>query len=222
MEAPITSPPTLKYNATPKRKPILGKRYIMIYNVFQALGSIICTLQVFAFLEILHVVLGIVKSSLAPTLAQVLGRNHVLLVGLLYCPTVQFHWGVPLMVFFWGISELIRFPYYIAQAYNECPPFLTWLRYNAFIVLYPIGFAAENILWYEMLPIMLEDRIHFLDMPNWFNFSFNYYYFALIWITLTFLLFPKQYLYMFSLRKKKQQQALAEAEDMSRSAKKTK
>ncbi|EFA76185.1 hypothetical protein PPL_10402 [Heterostelium album PN500] len=174
-----------------------------IYTTFNSLGSIVCTLQVFAFLEIAHVYFGIVKSSLLPTVVQVLFRNQVLLGCLLYVPEAQVHWGVTLLFFFWGVSELIRFPFYIAQAYGDCPPILTWLRYNAFIILYPIGFAAENILYYVMMPYILVRRVHFWDMPNYLNFSFNYYYFLLIWIGISLLGFPKQYLYMFTLRKKK-------------------
>ncbi|KAF2068821.1 hypothetical protein CYY_009859 [Polysphondylium violaceum] len=207
-------------------KPLLGKKYLLCYNsfqalgwyyivislffrsflgvssletTFQALGSIVCTLQVFAFLEIVHVMMGIVKSSLVPTFAQVIGRNTVLL-ALCYTEEVQVHWGVALLFLFWGLSELIRFPYYI---FNPAPQFLTWLRYNAFIVLYPIGFGAENLLWYHMLPVIKEYGILSLSMPNSLNFAFNFYYYALVWILITLLGFPKQYLYMFSLRKKK-------------------
>ncbi|EGG19943.1 hypothetical protein DFA_07051 [Cavenderia fasciculata] len=175
-----------------------------IFTTFMSLGSIVCTLQVVAFLEILHVYFGLVKSgSIMPTIFQVFGRNHVLLWALCYVYPAQEHWSVFLMCATWGVSELIRYPYYIASTLNECPKFLEWLRYNAFIVLYPLGFAAENILWYQMLPIILARKIHFLIMPNSYNFSFNYYYFALVWIISTLLLFPQQYLYMFSLRKKK-------------------
>eukprot|EP01132_Coremiostelium_polycephalum_P000625 gene625-775_t len=157
-----------------KKKPILGKKYLIFYNTCQALGwyyliismvfrfltigadslystyyslgSVVCTLQLFAFLEIVHVYLGIVKSgSILPTVAQVLGRNHVLLVALYNVPEVQYHWGVSLLFFVWGVSELIRYPYYLSALMDNNPPeFLTWLRYNAFIVLYPLGFASEK------------------------------------------------------------------------------
>ncbi|KAK5583026.1 hypothetical protein RB653_004616 [Dictyostelium firmibasis] len=172
-----------------------------LQTTYISLGSTVCFLQLLAFLEILHVLLGFTKSSLIPTLSQVFGRNHVLLVALAYTPEVQQHWGVWLMFFIWGVSELIRFPYYLYG--NNSPKLLTWLRYNAFIVLYPLGFGAENVLWYKMLPVILERRIHFIDMPNQFNFAYNYYYFLLVWITLTLLVFPQQYMYMFKLRAKK-------------------
>ncbi|EAL68514.1 hypothetical protein DDB_G0278683 [Dictyostelium discoideum AX4] len=172
-----------------------------IPTTYISLGSTVCFVQVLAFLEILHVLLGFTKSSLIPTMSQVFGRNHVLLLALAFTPEVQRHWGVWTMFFIWGLSELIRFPYYLYG--SNSPKFLTWLRYNAFIILYPLGFLSENILWYNMLPIILERRIHFIDMPNKFNFGFNYYYFLLVWITLTLMVFPQQYMHMFKLRAKK-------------------
>ncbi|KAM9962963.1 hypothetical protein ACTFIW_006184 [Dictyostelium discoideum] len=172
-----------------------------IPTTYISLGSTVCFVQVLAFLEILHVLLGFTKSSLIPTMSQVFGRNHVLLLALAFTPEVQRHWGVWTMFFIWGLSELIRFPYYLYG--SNSPKFLTWLRYNAFIILYPLGFLSENILWYNMLPIILERRIHFIDMPNKFNFGFNYYYFLLVWITLTLMVFPQQYIHMFKLRAKK-------------------
>eukprot|EP01133_Synstelium_polycarpum_P008164 gene8164-9596_t len=232
MSTQTVQAPTPRLDGKPKKKPLLGRNYLLAYNSFQALGwyyvvislfmrvlfqgidlaipttfrslgSIVCTLQVFAFLEIANVYFGIVKTSLLPTVAQVLGRNHVLLVGLCFVYDVQFHYGVFCLFLFWGVSELIRYPFYITQILDDTPPFLNWLRYNAFIVLYPLGFAAENLLWYNMLPIIWEKRIHFLDLPNSINFSFNYYYLACAWIAFTMVGFPQQYLYMFSLRKKK-------------------
>ncbi|EGC32165.1 hypothetical protein DICPUDRAFT_89327 [Dictyostelium purpureum] len=172
-----------------------------IDTTFTAVGPMVCTLQILAFLEIFNVLLGITKSSVGPTLAQVLGRNHVLLVALIFVPEVYTHWGVALMFFIWGLSELIRYPLYLYTINNSTPPqFLQFLRYNAFIILYPIGFAAENVLWYNMLPYIKEREIHSVRLPNSINFGFDYYYFVIFWICTTLLVFPFQYMFMFKLR----------------------
>jgi hypothetical protein len=44
--------------------------------------------------------------------------------------------------------QTIRYPWYAATLINDCPAALTWLRYTAFIVLYPVGVVAEMILLY--------------------------------------------------------------------------
>jgi len=44
----------------------------------------------------------------------------------------------------YGLAESIRYPYYVFNTLMEEPPYiLTWLRYSAFLVLYPIGLLSE-------------------------------------------------------------------------------
>jgi hypothetical protein len=43
---------------------------------------------------------------------------------------------------------MIRYPWYAATLMQDCPNWLTWLRYTAFIPLYPIGVIAEMVLLY--------------------------------------------------------------------------
>lgn len=44
--------------------------------------------------------------------------------------------------------QTIRYPWYAATLLDDCPDSLTWLRYTAFIPLYPLGVVAEMILLY--------------------------------------------------------------------------
>lgn len=43
-----------------------------------------------------------------------------------------------------------------------CPPALHWLRYTAFIVLYPLGFAGELGTWIAGFPHMKVRKRHLL------------------------------------------------------------
>lgn len=45
-----------------------------------------------------------------------------------------------------------RYPFYALNIAGRCPPFLHWLRYTAFIVLYPLGFVGELATWIVGLP----------------------------------------------------------------------
>jgi very-long-chain (3R)-3-hydroxyacyl-CoA dehydratase len=48
------------------------------------------------------------------------------------------------MLFAWSLTEVIRYSYFAVNlAYGSVPPFLTWLRYNMFFVLYPLGISSE-------------------------------------------------------------------------------
>lgn len=46
----------------------------------------------------------------------------------------------------WSIAEIIRYSYYFSKSINYTPFLLKWLRYNAFLILYPIGMLSELFL----------------------------------------------------------------------------
>lgn len=46
------------------------------------------------------------------------------------------------------LSEIIRFSYYLTKQLNSNMYILEYLRYNAFVVLYPIGAFGEMINMY--------------------------------------------------------------------------
>ena len=50
------------------------------------------------------------------------------------------------MLLAWSISEIIRYSYFVLNLSYGVPELLTWLRYNAFFVLYPLGIGSEMIL----------------------------------------------------------------------------
>jgi len=59
------------------------------------------------------------------------------------------------------------------------PPYpLLWLRYSAFIPLYPLGVASELTMASLALPVIGVKRPLTLDMPNALNWGFDYYYFC--------------------------------------------
>lgn len=72
-----------------------------------------------------------------PRVLQIGGRLSVLFAFTRRNSPVVF---VMLLVF--SVSEIIRYLYYIVRE----NPLFTWVRYNAFLVLYPIGFTCEALL----------------------------------------------------------------------------
>lgn len=52
------------------------------------------------------------------------------------------------MLVAWSITEIIRYSYFALSLSGLQPRFLTWLRYNTFFVLYPIGITSEcALIW---------------------------------------------------------------------------
>ncbi|VDN09973.1 unnamed protein product [Dibothriocephalus latus] len=64
--------------------------------------------QLASFLEIVHVAMGWVKSSLLPTTSQVLGRNLVFFLILVPHKEVQEDTAVFILFLAWSMIELIR------------------------------------------------------------------------------------------------------------------
>lgn len=52
------------------------------------------------------------------------------------------------------------------QAKKENPAWLTWLRYTAFIPLYPAGFISEALIIYKAIPDIKSAQILSIQLPN--------------------------------------------------------
>lgn len=51
------------------------------------------------------------------------------------------------MLLAWSVTEVIRYSYFVWNLQGKgVPGFVTWLRYNTFYVLYPIGISSECML----------------------------------------------------------------------------
>ncbi len=70
--------------------------------------------------------------------------------------------------------QVIRYPWYAATLLGGAPYALTWLRYTAFYVLYPVGLLSEMWLLYSGLPTIAARRLHSVLLPNRWNWAFSY------------------------------------------------
>ena len=159
--------------------------------------------QSVSLLETLHASLGLVRSSPVMSLIQWTGRSHVLLLILNAVPSVQQSPFAAILLLVWALSEVIRYPWYacLSLRSNGPPQWLTWLRYTAFIPLYPVGVACEMALIYLALPSLKNDPVYrgrSLSLPNQLNFSFDYPVFCRV--LLAVYLFPWWMLYSSLIR----------------------
>lgn len=172
-------------------------------QTWQLVASVVVALQWASCLEVVHVALGLVPGGLLPSLAQVVGRNHLLLVALQPIHEVHTHWLVTALFLSWSAIELVRYPFYALSLWHKCPYVLEWLRYTLFIPLYPIGFSVELGLYWVLLPYINAHGLYRLSMPNKWNFAFDYAYFVVAFAVVAIAFFPQNYSYMFLQRKKK-------------------
>ncbi|CAI4224695.1 unnamed protein product [Auanema sp. JU1783] len=109
------------------------------FHHFETL-RIATALQLF---DVFHGLIGLTKTNFVVGLFQVFGRLFVLQcihgIDSLYKEVFP----VLVLVTAYLLIELIRYPYYCLRAINQTWKPITFLRYNAWIVLYPIGFVCE-------------------------------------------------------------------------------
>jgi len=213
----------------PKEQSLLAKIYLLAYNFGQVAGWSYLLFQLFnyyltdlkktvalwdyvgntviyfqnaAILEILHAATGIVPSNVVLTTFQVLSRVMLVCGVLLAAPVSIFSPGLPLALFAWSVTEIIRYGFYGLNLLNAVPSVLVWLRYTTFIALYPIGVTGELLCLYWAQRYAGTQTVWSIEMPNTYNVTFSYYYFLWTVMLLYIPLFPQLYLHMFALRKK--------------------
>lgn len=129
---------------------LLGQPFV--YEKTQLLLTVV---QCGAVIEIINAATGVVKSPLFTTTAQVFLRLLIVLGILQVLPDspANTHWAYISLCLAWSFTEVVRYSYYASHLADPAAVayWLTWLRYSAFYVLYPIGVASEMTMIYKSL-----------------------------------------------------------------------
>ncbi|KIX08707.1 uncharacterized protein Z518_03364 [Rhinocladiella mackenziei CBS 650.93] len=137
-------------------------------GLLDALFPLLKWTQTIALLEIVHASIGLVRASPITTAMQVASRILVVWIVLEMFPQIVATMNIfgrpaagstsgPIafsgILLAWGITETIRYGFFVwkAAVSERVPNALTWLRYNTFFVLYPIGISSECLLMYLAL-----------------------------------------------------------------------
>ncbi|OVA10810.1 Protein-tyrosine phosphatase-like [Macleaya cordata] len=175
-------------------------------NVYVAVERPLQLSQTAAVLEILHGLVGLVRSPITATLPQISSRLHVTWGILWSFPQTRKHKLVSSLVISWSFTEIIRYSFFgMKEALGFAPSWLLWLRYSTFLVLYPTGITSEIGLIYTALKYIKGSEKYCIRMPNKWNFSFDYFYAAILTLLIYFPgmdLIPHMYRYMLRQRKK--------------------
>lgn len=150
--------------------------------------------QGLAIFEVVHSVIGWAGSHWMLTALQVASRFFT--VALLWWLPESLviglgpYSGFQLITIAWGITEVIRAAYYTAGLMTWPTRSLSFLRYNLFIVLYPIGLIGELMVMFSVM----EHRHYNFDVAGW----------AMVAVGLMYVIFfPKMYGHMLKQRSKK-------------------
>lgn len=162
-------------STTPSARPsTLKKGYLILYNFASAvawltvLGRVVTVMmmkgypfvaltvadftkwtQTMAGMEVLHALLSVVRAPVPTTIMQVSSR-FLLVWGVVHqFPALGQDAAYTSMLLAWSITEVIRYSYFALSLSGVQPNSLTWLRYNTFFVLYPVGILSECRLIYK-------------------------------------------------------------------------
>ncbi|CAJ1005604.1 putative Protein tyrosine phosphatase-like protein, PTPLA [Leishmania naiffi] len=187
-------------------------------SVYPEIAQLLCVAQTGALAEILHAAFGVVRSPVGTTFLQVLSRL-IVLYGAVRLGDAEATRGLVFvqMVVAWCLSEVIRYSFYGANLVNATVSPLTWLRYSAFMVLYPVGITGEIGCLYKALPYIKKHKPWTVEMPNKLNFTFSWY--NCVWfILLGVYPYGSYVMYSYMLAQRRKMFAKAASEGAKKSA----
>lgn len=174
----------------------LGRMYLILYNVVCCIGwsmllkscveamvaqntqslyaRIETTLKItqsLALCEILHAMVGLVRSPVSSTILQVGSRIYCVWAVAHISIESQVHWGFTMMVTSWSLVEVPRYAFYAMNAIGWVPSPLFFLRYHLFMLLYPTGCSGELLSMWNTVPYLVKSGAYAITLPNRFNFS---------------------------------------------------
>ncbi|PSC68010.1 Very-long-chain (3R)-3-hydroxyacyl-[acyl-carrier] dehydratase PASTICCINO 2 [Micractinium conductrix] len=187
-----------------------------LQDVWQAVEVPLKVVQTAAIMEVLHSAVGLVRSPVMITATQVASRLFILWGVVVLAPAprtsplvlltlpggARVQLSLVSLLTAWCCSEVIRYSFFAFKELGMQPYLLLWLRYTAFIGLYPLGVASELAMVWLALPWIREHRPLSVQMPNAFNFGFDYYWAC--WAAVLAYLpgFPQLYFYMLAQRQR--------------------
>jgi len=127
-------------------------------------GALVAVVQSLAALEIVHAIVGIVKTPVPTTVVQVFSRLFLVWgISERYINAAASPWYAS-MIFAWSVTECVRYPFYANALMGSESNFLQWARYTLFYVLYPLGAGSEAMLMFKTLP-----NVYPWDKPSAWN-----------------------------------------------------
>lgn len=109
--------------------------------------------------------LGVVPAPVFTTAMQVASR--LFLMWAVCWPFPQLNTSVfySSMLLAWSLTEVIRYNFFALKQFDSVPGWLNWLRYSAFLVLYPVGISSEVAM---TLQALLGPAA---DLASWYPFA---------------------------------------------------
>ncbi|KAB0407161.1 hypothetical protein E2I00_013512, partial [Balaenoptera physalus] len=135
------------------------------YDTFHTVADMMYFCQMLAVVEAINAAIGVTKSSVIPSLFQLLGRNFILFIVFGTMEEMQNKAVVFFVFYIWSTAEILRYPFYMLSCIDMDWKVLTWLRYTMWIPLYPLGCLAEAVSVIQSIPIFNETGRFSFTLP---------------------------------------------------------
>ena len=127
-------------------------------------------------LNLILALLGITKTSFFNEFAQQLVRWLFTFITISRVDPTKGPWVTTALLAF-GLGETARYPYYFLKILGldktDTGLFLGHLRYNFFLIFYPLGSFADGMTHVFAAENMRKEGTWQLDLPNKYNISFD-------------------------------------------------
>lgn len=120
-------------------------------DTFYSVGLVMSLCQLLSILELFHIADGIEKARLFPRFIQVVEKNLLLLVVIMW-EEIQSRPVVCLQLFLWNIMDLLRYPHELMCLMQRPSITMLWTRYTLWIPVYVLSAATEGVTVYQALP----------------------------------------------------------------------
>lgn len=157
--------------------------YLTLYNLIQFCGWFVVLFtgrldyliwfQTLQLIEVLHCMIGFVRSSAFQTFAQILSRLIIVWAALVPFKETHQTIGLSMILWAWPIAETTRYLYYFLNLIKLNLYLVTWARYTFFIFLYPLGVSGELLILYQLIKIIKRTNAYSYPLPNPLNISIH-------------------------------------------------
>ena len=177
------------------------KIYLFLYNLFQCVGcaylililgithfredqtsdllyaykflsTCLKVLHLLKILEVLHPILGYTTGD---TVYPAIETGFRLFMMFIVIDSNEKVSGRPVtfnLFFIWSIIDLIKYSYYMLRVF-EVDSFLIWVHYTIWFILFPLEFLCQGVLLVIAIPILEQESLLTVSLPNVLNFSFS-------------------------------------------------
>ena len=155
-------------------------------------------------MDFIFPIFGLTRTGILNSFLQTTARS---IFGFITLPIHKAYYPVVLIIMYcFAVGEGVRYGYNFCTCISvhntAAGKVLGHLRWNCFLILYPIGAFLDGACGVMSMPVVRDSdpMMYSVSLPNTLNFSFNFYY-ALFLLCIGYVIqFPINYGYLVSKR----------------------